>query len=206
MGIRDSVRHRRWSRRAPVLWALVRYALVGVVNAATYYVVYLLVLHQVGYLTAHVLGLGAAMVVSFFLNCRVTFRVRPSWRRFLLYPASQVVNVAATTIGVVGLVGVGVDERLAPLVAAVLAVPVSFLAARLVLAHHRATTATGPIPVAKATGPLAATGPGAATGPIRLTAGPGTHPATGPLATVDPAAAAVIEDDPVTLRLIAVRR
>ena len=57
-----------------------------------------------------------------------------------------------------------------------------------------------------ATGPLAATGPGAATGPIRLAAGPGTHPATGPLATVDPDAAAVIEDDPVTLRLIAVRR
>jgi putative flippase GtrA len=170
---RGPVGLQRWSRRAPVLWALVRYALVGVVNAATYYVVYLLVLHEVGYLTAHVLGLGAAMVVSFFLNCRVTFRVRPSWRRFLLYPASQVVNVAATTVGVIVLVGVGVDERLAPLVAAVLAVPVSFVATRLVLAHHRATTATGPIPVVTDPGPLAA---------------------------------AVIEDDPATLRLIAVRR
>jgi putative flippase GtrA len=190
--------HRRWGRRAPLLWALVRYALVGVANAATYYVVYLLVLHEVGYLTAHVLGLGAAMVVSFFLNCRVTFRVRPSWRRFLLYPASQVVNVAATTVGVVALVGVGVDQRLAPLVAAVLAVPVSFLAARLVLAHHRATTATGPIPVVTGTGP--------ATGPVVVGGGQEPHPATGPLSTVDPAAAAVIEDDPATLQLIAVRR
>src|ERR1700712_3330590 len=134
MGTRDSVRRRRWSRRTPGRWALVRYALVGVANAATYYVVYLLVLHQVGYLTAHVLGLGAAMVVSFFLNCRVTFRVRPSWRRFLLYPASQVVNVAATTVGVVGLVGVGVDVRLAPLVAAVLPGPGSLLPPRLAAA------------------------------------------------------------------------
>ncbi|MDT7743305.1 MAG: hypothetical protein QOE59_2383 [Actinomycetota bacterium] len=178
-------------RRAPLFWALVRYALVGVVNAATYYVVYLLVLGHVGYLVAHVIGLGAAMVVSFFLNCRVTFRVRPSWRRFLLYPASQAVNVAATTIGVVALVHLGVDERVAPLAAAVIAVPASFLAARLVLAHHRATTATGPIPVVTSTGPVAPRDP---------------NPATGPLATVDPAAAAVIEDDPVTLRLIAVRR
>lgn len=185
----------RWWRPAPLVWALVRYALVGVVNAATYYVVYLLALREVGYLTAHVIGLGAAMVVSFFLNCRVTFRVRPSWRRFLLYPASQAVNVAATTVGVIVLVGVGVDERLAPLAAAVLAVPVSFLAARLVLAHHRATTSTGPIPVVGATG---ATAP---TGPIRV-----EHPGTGPLATVDPAAAAVLEDDPATLQLIAVRR
>jgi putative flippase GtrA len=180
--------------RTVLLWALVRYALVGVGNAATYYVVYLLALPQVGYLTAHVLGLGAAMVVSFFLNCRFTFRVRPSWRRFLLYPASQAVNVAATTLGVVVLVGAGVDERVAPLAAAVLAVPVSFLAARLVLAHHRATTATGPIPVVTA-------GPAPAERPEYP-----EHPATGPLATVDPAAAAVIEDDPATLRLIAVRR
>ncbi len=197
-----------WTRRAPLLWALVRYALVGVVNAATYYVVYLLVLREVGYLTAHVIGLGAAMIVSFFLNCRVTFRVRPSWRRFLLYPASQAVNVAATTVGVVALVGAGMDERIAPLAAAVLAVPVSFLAARLVLAHHRATTATGPLPVVTATGPVPATG---ATGPLPAvdpgTRDPGTrNPATGPLATVDPAAAAVLEEDPATLQLIAVRR
>ncbi|MDL5154699.1 GtrA family protein [Actinomycetospora termitidis] len=116
------------------LVALVRYALVGVVNAATYYAVYLLVLGQVGYLTAHVVGLGAAMVVSFLLNCRFTFRVRPTWQRFVLYPASQAVNIAATTIGVVALVALGVDERIAPLVAAVLAVPASFLAARFVLA------------------------------------------------------------------------
>lgn len=177
-------------RRTVLLWALVRYALVGVGNAVTYYAVYLLVLGEVGYLIAHVVGLGAAMVVSFFLNCRFTFRVRPSWRRLLLYPASQAVNVAATTAGVVVLVGVGVDERVAPIAAAVLAVPVSFLAARLVLAHHRTTTATGPIPVV----------PG---GPVP---DPDPHPATGPLSTVDPAAAAVIEEDPATLRLIAVRR
>ncbi len=111
---------------------LVRYALVGVANAAVYYATYLLVLGSTGYLVAHVIGLGVAMVVSFLLNCRFTFRVRPTWTRLLLYPASQAVNIAATTVGVVVLVHLGVDERLAPLAAAVLAVPVSFLAARLV--------------------------------------------------------------------------
>lgn len=130
-----------------LLTALVRYALVGVVNAATYYVVYLAVLGEVGYLTAHIVGLGAAMVVSFFLNCRVTFRVRPTWRRFVLYPASQAVNIAATTIGVVGLVTLGVDERIAPLVAAVLAVPASFVAARFVLSRQRPARVDVPSPV-----------------------------------------------------------
>lgn len=145
--------------------ALVRYALVGVVNAATYYVVYLLVLGPVGYLTAHVVGLGVAMVVSFFLNCRFTFRLRPTWRRFLLYPASQAVNIAATTIGVVALVTLGVDERIAPLAAAVLAVPASFLAARFVLARGQRR-------------PAVVVDPDPAT--LRLTVGPPRRPVAGP--------------------------
>jgi putative flippase GtrA len=116
-----------------LLGGLVRYGLVGLANAATYYGTYLLAHPRAGYLVAHTVGLGTAMVVSFFLNCRFTFRVRPTWTRFLLYPASQVVNILATTVGVVGLVHLGVDERLAPLAAAALALPVSFLAARFVI-------------------------------------------------------------------------
>jgi putative flippase GtrA len=112
---------------------LVRYGLVGLANAATYYGTYLLAHPRAGYVVAHVVGLGTAMVVSFFLNCRFTFRVRPTWTRFLLYPASQVVNILATTVGVVGLVHLGMDERIAPLVAAALALPVSFLAARFLI-------------------------------------------------------------------------
>lgn len=112
---------------------LLRYGLVGLVNAATYYAVYLLAQPRAGYLVAHAVGLGVAMVVSFLLNCRFTFRVRPTWTRFLLYPASQTVNILATTVGVVALVHGGVDERLAPLVAAVLAMPLSFLAARFLI-------------------------------------------------------------------------
>lgn len=126
------VASRSGSARA-LLAGLVRYGLVGLANAATYYGTYLLALPHAGYLVAHVVGLGVAMVVSFLLNCRFTFRVRPTWMRFLLYPASQAVNILATTVGVVGLVHLGVDERLAPLVAAALALPVSFLAARLLV-------------------------------------------------------------------------
>ena len=137
----------RLRRHRALLGGLIRYALVGVANAAVYYLTYLAVLGAVGYLLAHVIGLGVAMVVSFLLNCRFTFRVRPTLMRLLLYPASQVVNIAATTVGVVALVHLGVDERLAPLVAAALAVPASYLAARTVMTRTRPRTApTSPRP------------------------------------------------------------
>ena len=139
-----------------LLSGLVRYGLVGLANAATYYGTYLLAHPHAGYLVAHVVGLGAAMVLSFFLNCRFTFGVRPTWTRFLLYPASQAVNILATTVGVVGLVHLGVDERLAPLLAAALALPVGFLAARFVITRALVPPSppvvswdapTGPIPL-----------------------------------------------------------
>ena len=134
----------RLRRHRSLLGGLVRYALVGVANAGVYYLTYLAVLASVGYLLAHVIGLGVAMIVSFLLNCRFTFRVRPTLMRLLLYPASQVVNIAATTVGVVALVHLGVDERLAPLVAAALAVPVSYLAARTVMTRSRQGTPPEP--------------------------------------------------------------
>ncbi|GLZ46537.1 hypothetical protein Acsp06_27220 [Actinomycetospora sp. NBRC 106375] len=152
-----------------LLAGLVRYGLVGLANAATYYGTYLLALPHASYLVAHAVGLGVAMVVSFLLNCRFTFHVRPTWTRLLLYPASQVVNILATTVGVVGLVHLGVDERLAPLVAAALALPVSFLAARFLITRALASptdvgdpprATTGPVPLMDAvTRPLPLPGP-----------------------------------------------
>ncbi|MBW0102808.1 GtrA family protein [Pseudonocardia sp. KRD-291] len=116
--------------------------MVGVANAAVYYTTYRLVLEPVGYLAAHALGLAVAMVVSYFLHCRFTFSVRPTWRRFLRFPWSQATNIAATTIGVVALVHLGVGERVAPLAAAVVAVPITFLLTTLALTGRR-STATG---------------------------------------------------------------
>lgn len=122
---------------------LVRYGMVGVANAAVYYATYLITLPPLGYLAAHVIGLAVAMVVSFLLHCRFTFGVRPTWRRFLLFPWSQVTNVLATTVGVVGLVHLGVDVRVAPLIAAVVAVPVTFALTTFVLTG-RVATGTAP--------------------------------------------------------------
>lgn len=114
------------------------FVVVGAVNTGNYYALYLL-LHAVGlqYLIAHLAATAVAMIGSYGLNCWLTFRVRPSWRTFLLFPLSSLANLVITTIGLRLLVEqLSVDERIAPVIAGVVAIPVTFVVAKFILAGH----------------------------------------------------------------------
>jgi putative flippase GtrA len=117
-----------------MLRSATRFAIVGLVNTGVYYVSYLLLRLLVHYLVAHLLAILVAMVVSFFLNCLWTFQTRPTWRKFALWPLTNATNYLMTTVGVVLLVEwLRVDQRIAPLIAAAAAIPVTFLLSRKVL-------------------------------------------------------------------------
>ena len=131
-----------------------RFVLVGVLNTAVYYGTYLLLRLLLPYLAAHLLAVVVSMVGSFFLNCLWTFRTRPTWRKFALFPLTNLTNYVLVTGGVVVLVeGPGFDQRIAPLIAALAAVPVTYLLSRRLLAGRRRRTVTVP------------DGPGVAPGP-----------------------------------------
>lgn len=111
-----------------------RFGVVGVLNTGVYYGSYLALRQVVHYLVAHLLAILVAMVVSFFLNCLWTFRTPPTWRKFALWPLTNATNYVLTTVGVVLLVEwLHVDQRVAPLLAAAAAIPVTFLLSRRVL-------------------------------------------------------------------------
>ena len=115
-----------------------RFVVVGVLNTGVYYGTYLLLRPLIGYLAAHLVGMVVAMVGSFFLNCLWTFRTRPTWRKFAIFPLTNATNYVMTTVGVVLLVQwARVDEVVAPLIAAAAAVPVTFLLSRRVLLGRR---------------------------------------------------------------------
>lgn len=120
--------------RAGLLRHVNRFAVVGGINTAVYYTLYLLARTVIPYLAAHLVAIFIAMVGSFFLNCYWTFQTRPTWGKFALFPLTNATNYVFTTAGVVVLVEwAGVDERVAPLLAALAAIPVTFVLSRRVL-------------------------------------------------------------------------
>ncbi|GEK02348.1 sugar transferase [Streptomyces sp. 1-11] len=117
-----------------ILRQIVTFAVVGVVNTAVYYGLYLLFLHRLPYLGAHVLAFLLSMVGSFFLNARFTYRTRPTWRKFLLFPLTNVTNFLVTTAGVYVIVDVlHAGSRFAPLLASAAAIPVTFVVSRRIM-------------------------------------------------------------------------
>ena len=124
---------------------IVRFGLVGVVNTGVYYGCYLLFCLVVPIMAAHVLAFGVAMVGSYFLSCYFTFRTKPTWRKFLLFPLSNATNFVVSTAGLYLLVHwLDVDSRIAPLIAAAAAIPFTFVIAQFVLVNRTAESELQP--------------------------------------------------------------
>ncbi|MCX5407271.1 GtrA family protein [Streptomyces sp. NBC_00335] len=120
--------------RKTQLGQIVRFGLVGAVNTGTFYVLYLLLHPWMPYFAAYSLAFVLAMVGSFFMNTYFTYRTRPTWKKFLLFPLTNVTNFVVQSAGLYALVSwAGMNTKIAPLVAAVVAIPFTFVISRKIL-------------------------------------------------------------------------
>ncbi|SFS52838.1 GtrA family protein [Saccharopolyspora flava] len=127
-----------------LLGKIARYGVVGLINTLVYYGAYLFLRGALPYLVAHLMAMVPAVIVSYFLNCRFTFRTRPSMRKFLLFPLTNITNFAGVTVFLYVLVEFfGMDQRTAPLLATVLAVPATFAVTQLVLTRTPSRSRAG---------------------------------------------------------------
>ncbi|GGW50042.1 sugar transferase [Streptomyces lucensis JCM 4490] len=122
------------------------FAVVGAVNTAVYFGLYLFLLHWLPYLGAHLLAFALSMIGSFFLNARFTYRTRPTWRKFLLFPLTNATNFLVTTVGVYVIVDVlHASSRFAPLLASAAAIPVTFVVSRRIMLPAGPAGPAGPV-------------------------------------------------------------
>lgn len=116
----------------------IRFLITGVANTLIYYIVYLVLLTFLPYLVAHIAGWVAGTLFSFWCNCVFTFKVKPTWRRLLAFPAAPLANLVLSTIGSIVLIELlGVPKTIGTLIAGILATPVSFLMARTILTSSK---------------------------------------------------------------------
>src|SRR5690606_15509024 len=106
-----------------------RFIFVGVVNTMSYYTIYL-VLHNVfalPYLLAHIVGFLISLNISFFLNCYVTYRIKPTLKKYLYFPLTQVVNMSVSTALIFVFVEfLQLNSNIAPFAAVLFTVPITF--------------------------------------------------------------------------------
>lgn len=113
-----------------------RFIIVGGLNTANYYLIYLLCynLLEWHYLLSHITGFLISFVISFFLNVYFTYKVKPSWSKFLKFPLTQVVNMSVSS----GLVYIFIEwlhinGNIAPLAAVFFTVPITFVVTSKIL-------------------------------------------------------------------------
>ncbi|MFJ6792277.1 GtrA family protein [Streptomyces angustmyceticus] len=154
---------------------LVCFAAVGGVNTLTFSACYLPLHRLLPYFAAYTAAFAVSMVGAFFLHTYVTYRTRPTWTKFLLFPLTQVTNYGVQSAGLVALVGwCGLDTALAPPVAALCAVPFSYLLSRRILrpSHRPSPARSGPARHAPERPGPARPGPAAQAGPPSARSGP----------------------------------
>ena len=113
-----------------------RFVIVGFINTFNYYALYLLftVLFSFYYMWSHLIAFIVSMIGSFFLNTYFTYKTKPSLKKFFQFPFTYVVNVTITTSTLYVLVDLlKFNNRIAPLLASLLAIPFTFVVSRKIL-------------------------------------------------------------------------
>ncbi len=124
MGSAPDARRKRW----------LRFLLGGVVNTAFSYAVYLALNTVFAYQLAFFVAYALGVVFSYWFNATVVFQVSLSWKGLLSFPAVYFVQYVASAFSLGGLVELaGIAESWAPLLVALLMLPVTYVMSKFVL-------------------------------------------------------------------------
>lgn len=115
---------------------ILKFIIVGGINTSNYYVVYLLLLKllHIEYMISHITGFLVAFVISYYLNCYFVYRVKPTWRKFISFPITQIVNVSLQTVLLYVFVSwLNLPAEIAPFAGLVITIPITFVLSKWIL-------------------------------------------------------------------------
>ena len=115
---------------------IIKFILVGGINTFNYYVVYLFLLKliDINYLVSHISGFVVSFIVSYYLNCYFVYKVKPTWRKFIQFPLTQVVNMGMQTILLYIFVQwFHISSVIAPFAGLIITIPITFVLSKYIL-------------------------------------------------------------------------
>ncbi|EOA8863222.1 flippase GtxA [Staphylococcus aureus] len=115
---------------------ILKFIIVGGINTLNYYVVYLLLLKllHIEYMISHITGFIVAFVISYYLNCYFVYRVKPTWRKFISFPITQIVNVSLQTVLLYVFVAwLNLPAEIAPFAGLIITIPITFILSKWIL-------------------------------------------------------------------------
>lgn len=115
---------------------ILKFIIVGGINTLNYYVVYLLLLKllHIEYMISHITGFLVAFVISYYLNCYFVYRVKPTWRKFISFPITQIVNVSLQIVLLYVFVSwLNLPAEIAPFAGLIITIPITFILSKWIL-------------------------------------------------------------------------
>lgn len=115
---------------------ILKFIIVGGINTLKYYIVYLLLLKllHIEYMISHITGFIIAFVISYYLNCYFVYRVKPTWRKFISFPITQLVNVSLQTVLLYVFVSwLNLPAEIAPFAGLIITIPITFVLSKWIL-------------------------------------------------------------------------
>ena len=81
-------------------YEIIKFVIVGGINTLDYYLVYLILLKllHIHYMVSHIIGFIVSFIISYYLNCYFVYRVKPTLKKFLSFPLTQVVHMGMQSL------------------------------------------------------------------------------------------------------------
>lgn len=115
---------------------IIKFIIVGGLNTLNYYIVYLLLLKllDVNYLISHITGFLVSFIISYYLNCYFVYKVKPTLRKFISFPLTQIVNMGMQTLLLYVFVQwLHFPSEIAPFAGLIITIPITFILSKWIL-------------------------------------------------------------------------